>query len=190
MYKMIKGRNFMNKKINENTTIYLDMDGVLADFFEALARFYNVDHWKEINNKEKSVLALKGTDFFYTLDPFETTFELISHVAEISADNWGICSSPLRGDRDNSAYHKRRWLESHDIMPDLDKLIFTGMKEKYATNHIDGSSNILIDDKPTNIQSWEAKGGVGILYQANENDLEEELFTKLEEVYTMQLRVI
>mgnify|MGYP000710246634 CR=1 FL=1 len=37
----------MNKKINENTTIYLDMDGVLADFFEALARFYNVDHWKE-----------------------------------------------------------------------------------------------------------------------------------------------
>ena len=42
----------MNKKINENTTIYLDMDGVLANFFEALARFYDVDHWKEINNKE------------------------------------------------------------------------------------------------------------------------------------------
>ena len=48
-------------------------------------------------------------------------------------------------------------------MPPIDKLIFTGMKEKYATNKLDGSPNILVDDKPTNISRWKDKGGIGIL---------------------------
>ena len=32
--------------------IYSDMDGVLADFFGALAQEYFVDHWKEIEDIE------------------------------------------------------------------------------------------------------------------------------------------
>ena len=58
-------------------------------------------------------------------------------------------------------------------MPPIDKLIFTGMKEKWATNKLDGSPNILVDDKPTNISRWKDKGGIGILYQANECDVDE-----------------
>ena len=173
----------MNKKINENTTIYLDMDGVLANFFEALARFYDVDHWKEINNKEKSVLALKGTDFFYTLDPFETTFELINHVAEISADNWGICSSPLRGDHNNSAYWKRRWLEDKGFMPEVENCIFTSNKHKYAINRLTGLPNILIDDKIDNIKRWEQAGGIGIRFQCDKDDVIEYLFEEIRNVY-------
>ena len=58
-------------------------------------------------------------------------------------------------------------------MPELDKLIFTGQKERYAVSKIDGSPNILVDDKPDNIARWEAKGGIGIRYQANQDSLEE-----------------
>ena len=166
-------------------TIYLDMDGVIADFFGGLAKFYNVDHWKKIPDKEASIMALKGTRFFYDLETFETSNTLVEYVKKISHEkniDWGICSSPLRGDRDNSAYWKRCWLAKHEFMPRVENLIFTGMKEKFATNHLDGSPNILIDDKPTNIRNWNLKGGIGILYQANENDLEEELFVELNQV--------
>ena len=93
---------------------------------------------------------------------------------KVSKGDWGINSSPLRGDRDNSAYWKRRWLEEHHMQPSsIERLIFTESKEKYAYSMFDGKPNILIDDKPENIKRWKDKGGICIRYQANEDDLEE-----------------
>lgn len=158
-------------------TLYLDMDGVLADFFKGLALYYGVDHWKKIPEKEKSIAALGGSDFFNRLDVFETSVQLVEFAKDFG--DWGICSSPLRGDRDNSAYWKRVWLERNGFLPEVDKLIFTGQKEHYAVDSIDGTPNILIDDKPSNIKQWIAAGGIGIRYQANEDDLEEYLFDEI-----------
>ena len=159
-------------------TLYLDMDGVIADFFTGFAQKFGKDHWKKIHNKEKAITELQGTDFFNTLDTFETSEKLVNFAKAVG--DWGICSSPLRGDRDNSAYWKRVWLTRHNFLPPIDKLIFTGMKEKYATNKLDGSPNILVDDKPTNIGRWVGKGGIGILYQANQDPLPE-LLEKIKE---------
>ena len=151
--------------------IYLDMDGVLADFFKGFANHFGKDHWKQIQNKEKSIQELQGTDFFNTLDMFPTTTELVNFVQTLVGDDWGICSSPLRGDRDNSAYWKRVWLTRHFIMPKVENLIFTGRKEQYAMDKIDGTPNVLIDDKPDNVGRWTARGGIGIRYQANQDSL-------------------
>ena len=151
--------------------IYLDMDGVLADFFTGFANHFGKDHWKQIQNKEKSIQELQGTDFFNTLDTFPSTIELVNFVKNLVGDDWGINSSPLRGDRDNSAYWKRVWLTKHGIMPKVENLIFTGRKEQYAMDKIDGTPNVLIDDKPDNVGRWIAKGGIGIRYQANQDSL-------------------
>ena len=158
-------------------TVYLDMDGVLADFFKGLEQFYNVRHWKQIQDKEKSIQALAGTDFFNTLDVFETSQELVDFAK--STGDWCICSSPLRGDRDNSAYWKRVWLTEKQFLPEVNKLIFTGQKENFAVDKIDGTPNILVDDKPSNIKRWNEAGGIGIRYQANEDDLVEYLFEEI-----------
>ena len=160
-------------------TLYLDMDGVIADFFNGFAQKFGKDHWKMIQDKEKAIVQLQGTDFFNTLDVFPTSQKLIDFAR--STGDWGICSSPLTGDRDNSAFWKRRWLTKNFMMPEIDKLIFTGMKEKFATDPLDGKPNVLVDDKPSNIDRWNKNGGIGILYQANQDSVEE-LIEKLEKV--------
>ena len=52
-----------------------------------------------------------------------------------------------------------------------DEIIVTGRKESYAKDKGTGTPNILIDDRPVNIQKWQAAGGYGILYQANRDPL-------------------
>lgn len=154
--------------------IYLDMDGVIADFFGGLAKRCHVAHWKDIMDIQSILEEIRGTTFFNELLEFDTTMRLIDSVRSIAdrtGNEWGICSSPLRGDRDNSAHWKRNWLEVHGYMPKVKNLVFTRSKEKYAINSIDGTGNILIDDKPDNINRWEDKGGKGLLYQANKDDV-------------------
>jgi hypothetical protein len=154
--------------------IYLDMDGVLADFFGGLAKRFKVKHWKDIPDIDDALAQLKDTSFFGFLDLFDTTYPIVGYIKELTYDkdfshlDWGICSTPLRNDRDNSAYWKRKWLEKHNLMPDkIPYLVFTHKKETYATHTVDGTPNILVDDKYTNIKRWTEAGGLGILWQAN-----------------------
>ena len=153
-------------------TLYLDMDGVLVDFFGGLEKHFDVPHWKQIPKTEESIMGLKGTDFFNKLEPYPSSNELVNFVINlVGEDGWGINSSPLRGDRDNSAFWKRTWLTRHFMMPRVENLIFTGRKEQFATDRFDGTPNILVDDKPDNVSRWIAKGGIGIRYQANQDSL-------------------
>jgi hypothetical protein len=150
-------------------TIYVDMDGVIADFFKELASHHGVDHWKDIPDKEESIRQLQGTDFFGRLPKFKTSDELIEFVDEVTDGKWCILSSPLRGDYDNSSFWKQEWLAKHGYKPK--EAIFTGRKEKYAVK-ADGTPNILIDDRHQNIDRWIKAGGIGIRYQANEHTLD------------------
>lgn len=173
------------------SVIYLDMDGVIADFFGGIAKKCGVDHWKSIQDRDKIFVELRNTEFFYTLDTFESgsftrsiSGSIVEYVKGLAWKNqmqWGICSSPLRGDHNNSAYWKRRWLEDFGFMPPLiENCVFTSNKHKYAWNEVTHRPNILVDDKPENIDAWNKAGGIGIRYQANEDDLEEYLFVELE----------
>ena len=166
--------------------IYLDMDGVIADFFGGIATHFGVDHWKSIQDREIAFAKLANTDFFGKLPTFGyDSFKIVDHVKKVSWQNdirWGICSSPMRGDEYNSAYWKRIWLQAEGFMPPLvENCIFTANKHKYATSKLDYRPNILIDDKPENIYRWEQAGGIGIRFQCNEDDIDEYLFPAIEE---------
>ena len=176
--------------------IYMDMDGVIADFFGGLENKFGVDHWKSLSWKEEVFAKLKGTDFFARLPVFGeqdrrsesiAVHNLVKVIAEDNGIDWGICSSPLRGDEYNSAYHKRNWLQEWDFMPNnIDNCIFTSNKPKYAWSYKDLLPNVLIDDKPQNIKAWRDAGGIGIRFQANEDDidyLEWELLDAMKERY-------
>lgn len=154
------------------TKIYVDMDGVLADFFAEYAKLAGVTAgtYRDIPpaKADPTLNQMIGTDFFHRLPKFPTADGLINLVLKY-VKTYDICSSPLRGDHANSERWKRAWIKDH-LNPQPAEIVITGRKEHYATNS-DGSPNILIDDRGTNIASWIARGGIGIKYQADEDSL-------------------
>ena len=187
LYDIIQDR--LGKQIDENNKklynedmadgkpiVYLDMDGVLADFFGGVEFLYGVEHWKELTNdktkdlKKQVIDRITGTDFFAVLPKFPTADTLIDMVKKFTGGRFSINTSPLRGDHENSAKYKKVWISNNIEQPD--EIIVTGRKESYAKNKASGTPNILIDDRPVNIQKWQAAGGYGILYQANRDSLE------------------
>lgn len=165
-------------RATENTKIYLDMDGVLADFFHEYAKLAGVPedaqgrhdyHLIPPNLREPIIGKMIGTDFFNILPKFPTADSLVKLVLEY-VPYYNICSSPLREDIKNSGYWKRQWIRQH-LNPQPREIVLTLTKETHAINP-DGSPNILIDDRGTNIVAWRAAGGIGIKYQADEDSLD------------------
>ena len=141
--------------------VYVDMDGVIADFFGDMAKKNGVEHWKQAHDWQASIMSLEGTDFFGDLSKFDTSDELIRCVNNLTEGEWYILSSPLTDDIDNSIFWKKHWLDKHGYQPK--EAIFTSKKYEYATG------NILIDDHFSNIEKWVEHGGYAIRYQANED---------------------
>lgn len=160
------------ESIQMNSRVYVDMDGVIADFFSALAEFRKVNHWKDKGEitLDTSIKELQGTNFFETLPVFPFAKKLVDLVKSYTGGDWYINTSPLRDDHKNSEYYKTKWLEKHNFDPK--DIIVTKRKESYAVDKKTGIPNILIDDRPKNLERWVARGGVGIRYQANEDSLD------------------
>lgn len=158
--------------------VYLDMDGVLADFFHEYAKLAGVPenergrhdyHLIPPNLREPVISQMVGTDFFYRLPKFPDADRLVAMIIKLFG-KYSICSSPLRGDHENSAAMKTAWIREN-LNPQPEQIVITPRKGKYAKQP-DGTPNILIDDRGSNITEWEASGGIGIKYQADENGLD------------------
>ena len=84
--------------VNE-PTVFLDMDGVLVDFFNAFAKLANVKHWKQMDPQRlQDVLSkIVGSDYFAKLPKTNTCDSIVEMVVDF-AGSYSILSSPLRGD--------------------------------------------------------------------------------------------
>lgn len=171
-----------------NTKIYVDMDGVLADFCHKYAEIAGIEpdangwcDYRKVNKQaDTEVLeSIVGTDFFYILPKFPTADKLIQIVLGY-VPNYSICSTPLHSDVANSTKWKKAWIRKElAVMPAEE--VYTATKEQWAVNS-DGSPNVLIDDRGDNINKWKARGGIGIKYQADEDSLDK-IIKGLEHAY-------
>lgn len=143
--------------------IYVDMDGVLADFFGAWAKLDHKDHYKDIDNPEaKLQLVRDHPTFWLDLPVLPNAGKLLGAVKKF-AGAYRICSTPLAGDP-NSEPQKREWVKNNlAAFPPID-VIITHNKAAYAMQ-ADGTPNILIDDFGKNIAKWNAAGGIGIKHK-------------------------
>ena len=150
-------------QLDPSTEIYVDMDGVLADFFGEWSKSQGVDNWKDIENPAQAIGDIKTIDnFWLNLPVLPQATQLLSLIKKVKG-RYKICTSPLADDP-RSEPHKRQWVKDNlDFFPP-DEVIVTHNKPQFATQE-DGTPNILIDDYGVNINAWEEAGGIGFKYK-------------------------
>jgi 5'(3')-deoxyribonucleotidase len=150
-------------EIASATQIYVDMDGVLADFFGEWAKLVGKEHWTKIEDVPAALEKIKQTENFWLDLPLTDNAKPLLELIKKVKGEYKILSSPLPGDK-NSEPHKREWIKKNLGFFSPADVIITHDKAKYATQS-DGTPNILIDDYGVNIGKWEAAGGIGFKHK-------------------------
>lgn len=144
------------------TKIYVDMDGVIADFekrFKELTGKLPSDYKTEAGFRTNFQKIIDG-GHFATLDQMPDFDTLVSFLESLPVQKC-ILSSTARPECNFAvATQKLQWLSSVAKIS-WPKIFVPGkhLKQQYAT-----PSSILIDDTPIVIDQWNAAGGIGILH--------------------------
>lgn len=149
--------------------VYLDLDGVMADFDRHYADLFGSYHpgiedgilWGNIDSTP---------DFFLTMPPFPEARNFFDSV--VSALFWtpgasevtsrlAILTACPKSNYAHVASQKREWVREH-ITPWVTVLPTAGGSTKPLFMHSPG--DILIDDFDRNTKAWEKSGGRAILH--------------------------
>jgi len=150
-------------EIAQATEIYIDMDGVLADFFGEWAKLMDKKHWTKIDDFPDALQKIRDTEqFWLELPILPQAKQLLALIKQVKGE-YNICSTPLADDP-KSEPHKLEWIKKNLAFFPPKKIHITHDKPQYATQQ-DGTPNILIDDYGKNVEAWEAAGGIGFKYK-------------------------
>ena len=167
------------KLIKENDvsayTIYLDMDGVIADFDQ---RFMDVSGMTPNEYKDKfgmkkfwDLIDEENKVKFWTGIPLMPgAKELVDYISQY---DYEILTAPSV--RKQSKLGKIVWLRKihADLFPNTPKVNFKPAKEKHQIKSTLTKSDILIDDKASTINNWNNAGGTGILHTTSTNTIQQ-----------------
>lgn len=148
--------------------LYLDMDGVLADFDKRYAEITGMTCEEARHLPTSTFWAELGDakfNIYRELEPMSDAYDLVDGVLKRSREgNYtvGVLTAiPKFGKIPMAAQHKRDWIEYH--FPMLAYHFHIGPwaqdKQKHCLNN-----DILIDDSHMNIPQWQDAGGHGILH--------------------------
>ena len=149
-------------EIAKSSEIFVDMDGVLADFFGDWKKLVGKD-WRKITDIGPALQKIRDTEDFWLNLPMTNNAKNLLNLVKNIKGSYKILSSPLPDDP-KSEPHKREWIENNLKFFPPEDVIITFDKAKFATQS-DGTPNILIDDYGVNIQKWESAGGVGFKHK-------------------------
>jgi beta-phosphoglucomutase-like phosphatase (HAD superfamily) len=142
--------------------VYLDMDGVIADFEKRYKELYHMAPREAEKHKkfDKFFDEFIATQQFASLDLMPGSEEGLEYLRKANVLTQMLTSSASEKRHDDISRQKMLWLEKHGIT--FYPIIVPGkrLKQNYA-----GPDCILIDDTEINITQWTAKGGIGILHK-------------------------
>lgn len=151
-------------EITQQVKVYVDLDGVLADFSKAV-REKIVPNFDE-NTTDKQVTRQlwagigayqkRGGRFWLELDPMPDAAQLWGYVSQFNHEILTAAGKEMF----NATPQKHEWVARH-INPSVKVNVVENSRDKaqFAQPGV-----ILIDDKRKSIDPWVAAGGIGILH--------------------------
>ena len=148
--------------------LFLDMDGVLADFLRGFREFFTEKYgekgWLDITKEDWLQLKAEWPTFWADLDYEQHALDLWRVVSPYHPSLLTAAPPSWPSASVGKTIWAKRMLPKFGYHPS--QKVYTVMradKKKFATQ-TDGSPNILIDDLDKNIREWNAAGGHGIVY--------------------------
>jgi hypothetical protein len=147
-------------------TLYLDMDGVVADFnayaevvcgFKVSEDRWPNDAWDKIKVNPRIYMELEKT---------KEGDQLVEYCKKFAIENnynlMFLTAIPKSNDVPWAFYDKMYWINKH--YGDIPVMFGPYSKDKY---HHCKPGDILIDDRQSNITEWKEANGVGILHKGD-----------------------
>lgn len=148
------------------TTIYLDMDGVVADFNAYAGAILNTSKISHTWPDEDWNKIKENPRLYRDLDKTQEADNLVETCRKICKEqNWNLLfltAIPKKNDLPYAYYDKVIWATKH--YPDI-PVHFGPLSTDKWKHCIKG--DILIDDRPSNCVQWREAGGHSILHEGD-----------------------
>ena len=144
------------------SVIYLDMDGVIADFVKRYKELYNMlpkeaEKSKKFDHFFDEFIA---SNQFATLDLMPGALDAITYLRKLNVPTQILSSTANEKRYDDISKQKMIWLQTHGIT--FTPNFVPGKKHKYK---FAADDKIIIDDTESVIDDWRKAGGIGILHK-------------------------
>ena len=147
--------------------IFLDMDGVLADFDKYVCETHKFGTKKEWNDQWDKL----PDRMFYELEKMPDADRLIEHTLPYNPQI--LTAMPKRDKVRYARIDKFRWMKNnYQFKPWQINVVYRDEKQMFAVDDF-LQPNVLIDDNEKNIEEWNKKGGAGILHTSTESSIAE-----------------
>ena len=150
-------------------TCFLDMDGVLADYYAGICRAFGLDPWPfkcrlgdwnfftgaPLNQTNETVAPLMGAGFYANLDLLPDARRIVERAEEVYSGDVYFLTAPW--DTPGCFDGKLAWVKKH--FPGYARRMLVG-SPKEACAH---PGAILFDDSPVNCEKFRTHGGEAFL---------------------------
>lgn len=150
-------RNVMQKP--KISCIYLDLDGVVADFVKRYKEMYHMEP-KEAEKKkqfDKFFDEFIATSQFAKLDLMPGAMDGITFLRKLNIPTQILSSTANQERYEDISNQKLIWLQTYGITFNAIFVPGKRLKQQYAA-----PDKIIIDDTLSVIEQWNAAGGIGI----------------------------
>jgi 5'(3')-deoxyribonucleotidase len=146
-------------------TIFLDMDGVVADFDTFASNLLGRKigwHESKFDITKNEWAMLSSVDrLYYNLPLMPDATKLVAYVKSLSTrfNVQFLTAVPRRTTMPEARADKQAWVDKYFPGMRMDIGPFSHDKQKWCK-----PGDILVDDRPSNIEEWKAAGGIAIYH--------------------------